>query len=164
MTISLPLGPVMPVSVTRPPGAPARARRPGPGPLLRRLSLLSRCLGFRRLGRGCGLRPRPVPPPGRPGGVRPGSSSGLGLRVEPGDGPPPEPGGGSRGLVVEGLDVGDPGVVVHGRVPAGVPAAAAAAGLGALAAVGSPAAPGRDSRDFLVVEMHQLLHSSQASA
>ena len=78
------------------------------------------------------------------------------------------PAGGSRGLVVEGLDVGDPGVVVHGRVQAGVPAAAAAApaaaGSGASAAVGPPAAPGRDSRGFLVAEAHQLPHSSQSSA
>ena len=115
--------------------------------------------------------------PGRQFGQEPGAEVGavVGHRCvdghvinpEPALGPPPEPGGGS-GALVEGFGVGDPGVIVHGHVRVGVPAAAAAApgaaGLGALAAVGSPAAPGRDSRDFLVVEMRQLLHSSQASA
>ena len=59
-------------------------------------------------------------------------------------GPPPEPGGGG-GLVVEGLNVGDPGVVVHGRVQAGVPAAAAAApaaaGLGGFGGRGLSSRP-----------------------
>ena len=53
---------------------------------------------------------------------------------EPVLGPGPEPGRGGGGLVIEGLDVVDPGVVADGDVQVGVPAAAAgapgAAGLG----------------------------------
>ena len=88
------------------------------------------------------------------------------VRPEPVLGSGPELDQGSGSLVVEGLDVGDPGVVVDGYVQIGVPAAAAgtsgasgaagATGLGALAAVCSPAPARGDLRDFLDVEMHQL--------